>query len=206
MLFIFAADKLVAATYADLLKAFDPVSVFQKEELLDRLSEAKVVVIDEDAALARAVQKLRPELLIVMMTQTPSDFEHTDYTVLKKPVSIHVLRSKILFLKTIAEKGLTLSFETPAYRFDGPARTLLVKAGDTEIRLTEKEAEIIQYLYENKERIVPKDELLEKIFGYRAGVETHTVETHIYKLRQKVGDEDENLIATLDGGYQLKTI
>lgn len=109
-------------------------------------------------------------------------------------------------MKTVAEKGLTLSFETPAYQFDGPARTLLSKDSRTEIRLTEKEAEIIQYLYENKDRIVPKDELLEKIFGYRAGVETHTVETHIYKLRQKVGDEDENLIATLDGGYQLKTV
>ncbi len=205
MLFVFAADKLVAATYADLLKAFNPVVVSQKEELINRLSEAKVVVIDEDGTLAHDIQKLMPSVLIVMITRTPNDFEHTDYTVLKKPVSIHVLRSKILFLKTVAEKGLTLSFETPSYQFDGPARTLLSKTNRAEIRLTEKEAEIIQYLYENKDRIVPKDELLEKIFGYRAGVETHTVETHIYKLRQKVGDEDENLIATLDGGYQFKS-
>lgn len=205
MLFVFAADKLVAATYADLLKAFNPVVVSQKEELINQLSEAKVVVIDEDGTLAHDIQKLMPSVLIVMITRTPNDFEHTDYTVLKKPVSIHVLRSKILFLKTVAEKGLTLSFETPSYQFDGPARTLLSKTNRAEIRLTEKEAEIIQYLYENKDRIVPKDELLEKIFGYRAGVETHTVETHIYKLRQKVGDEDENLIATLDGGYQFKS-
>ena len=205
MLFVFAADKLVAATYADLLKAFNPVVVSQKEELINRLSEAKVVVIDEDGTLAHDIQKLMPSVLIVMITRTLNDFEHTDYTVLKKPVSIHVLRSKILFLKTVAEKGLTLSFETPSYQFDGPARTLLSKTNRAEIRLTEKEAEIIQYLYENKDRIVPKDELLEKIFGYRAGVETHTVETHIYKLRQKVGDEDENLIATLDGGYQFKS-
>lgn len=205
MLFVFAADKLVAATYADLLKAFNPVVVSQKEELINRLSEARVVVIDEDGTLAHDIQKLMPSVLIVMITRTPNDFEHTDYTVLKKPVSIHVLRSKILFLKTVAEKGLTLSFETPSYQFDGPARTLLSKTNRAEIRLTEKEAEIIQYLYENKDRIVPKDELLEKIFGYRAGVETHTVETHIYKLRQKVGDEDENLIATLDGGYQFKS-
>lgn len=205
MLFVFAADKLVAATYADVLKAFDPVSFTDPDDVLHQIKDAKVIVIDADIRLARQIQKKAPNVSMIMITDTPDDFEQTDYTVLKKPVSVHVLRSKILFLKTVAEKGLTLSFGTPAYQFDGPARTLLVKKQNAEIRLTEKEAEIIQYLYENKDRLVPKDELLEKIFGYRAGVETHTVETHIYKLRQKVDDEDESLIATMDGGYQLKT-
>ena len=62
------------------------------------------------------------------------------------------------------------------------------------------------YLYKSQDTIVGKNELLKDVWGYSPDVSTHTIETHIYRLRQKVEKEDENaqLIVTVDGGYQLK--
>ena len=62
---------------------------------------------------------------------------------------------------------------------------------------------MIEYLWENKDKIISKEELLKEIFGYKDGVETHTVETHIYKLRQKINDDENGLICTKEGGYTL---
>jgi len=58
--------------------------------------------------------------------------------------------------------------------------------GKAEILLTEKEVEILQYLHDNAERKIPRDELLEFVWGYAKNTETHTLETHIYRLRRKI--------------------
>ena len=74
------------------------------------------------------------------------------------------------------------------------------------IKLTEKEVAVIKYLYKTKDHIVSKNELLQEVWGYNPEVSTHTIETHIYRLRQKVeqGDEESLLILTEEGGYKLK--
>ena len=65
---------------------------------------------------------------------------------------------------------------------------------------------VIKYLYKTKDHIVSKNELLQEVWGYSPEVSTHTIETHIYRLRQKVeqGDEESLLILTEEGGYKLK--
>ncbi len=205
MLFIYASDKLLASTYADLLKNFDPFFSSQKEDVLSKLHGINILLIDEDSSFTHLIQKKAPQLSILLLTSTPEQFKQAPYTILKKPLSIHALRSKITFLKTLSEKGLTSCFQTSFYNFDASSRSLFLFDQKTELHLTEKETEIIQYLYQNKNRIVPKEELLEKIFGYKTGVETHTLETHIYKLRQKIGlADDQSFISTSEGGYQLK--
>ena len=74
------------------------------------------------------------------------------------------------------------------------------------IKLTEKEVAVLKYLYKNRDRIVSKNELLQEVWCYAPDVTTHTIETHIYRLRQKVEHDDveAQLIMTVDGGYQLK--
>ena len=74
------------------------------------------------------------------------------------------------------------------------------------IKLTEKEVAVIKYLYKAGNKIVSKNDLLQDVWGYAPDVTTHTIETHIYRLRQKVEHEDPEaqLILTVDGGYQLK--
>ena len=79
------------------------------------------------------------------------------------------------------------------------------KAGN-DIKLTEKERDILLYLRGAKGRIVGRDELLEHVWGYGEGLETHTLETHIYRLRQKI-EKDPGapaFLVTQDEGYSLK--
>ena len=74
------------------------------------------------------------------------------------------------------------------------------------VKLTEKEVAILKYLYKNRSRIVSKNELLQEVWGYAPDATTHTIETHIYRLRQKVEHDnaEAQLITTVEGGYQLK--
>jgi DNA-binding response OmpR family regulator len=87
-----------------------------------------------------------------------------------------------------------------------PAHKLLV---DTQTRrktrLTEKEAAILRFLYRAGGKPVPRETLLGEVWGYNAGVNTHTLETHIYRLRQKIERDSANaaLLVTAEGGYRL---
>jgi hypothetical protein len=62
------------------------------------------------------------------------------------------------------------------------------------IRLTEKEAAIIKYLYRADQKVVTRDVLLEEVWGYNSGVTTHTLETHVYRLRQKIEADPSNAV------------
>lgn len=74
------------------------------------------------------------------------------------------------------------------------------------IHLTEKEVHILQFLSQNQDKIVSRRELLDEIWGYAEGVETHTLETHIYRLRQKIEQDpaDPHILITEDQGYRLR--
>ena len=74
------------------------------------------------------------------------------------------------------------------------------------VKLTEKEVAVVKYLYKSKDKTVSKNDLLRDVWDYNADVTTHTIETHIYRLRQKVEQDDSStqLIITEDGGYKLK--
>jgi DNA-binding response OmpR family regulator len=82
---------------------------------------------------------------------------------------------------------------------------VLLAEGDRKIRLTEKETNILKFLYSASEGVVPRDTLLHEVWGYNAGVTTHTLETHIYRLRQKIEADPSNasLLVTEGGGYRL---
>ena len=73
------------------------------------------------------------------------------------------------------------------------------------VRLTEKETAILKYLYRAEQKVITRDVLLEEVWGYNSGVTTHTLETHIYRLRQKIEKDPSNarLLVTESGGYKL---
>jgi DNA-binding response OmpR family regulator len=73
------------------------------------------------------------------------------------------------------------------------------------VRLTDKEAAILKYLYRAGERAVGRDTLLGEVWGYNAGVTTHTLETHVYRLRQKIEKDPSKatILVTDQGGYRL---
>jgi DNA-binding response OmpR family regulator len=73
------------------------------------------------------------------------------------------------------------------------------------VRLTEKEASILKFLYRAGNKAVSREVLLDQVWGYNAGVATHTLETHIYRLRQKIESDpgEASLLLTEPGGYRL---
>ena len=79
-----------------------------------------------------------------------------------------------------------------------------LKLHDAAIRLTDRESDILVYLYNHAPRVIDRQELLQNIWQYVEGVETHTLETHIYRLRQKIAEHDgDELLITDDNGYRL---
>ena len=87
-----------------------------------------------------------------------------------------------------------------------PNSKILEANGNKSIRLTEKENDILKFLYQNLETIVSREILLHEVWGYNSKVTTHTLETHIYRLRQKIEIDPANacFLITETGGYRLK--
>lgn len=86
-----------------------------------------------------------------------------------------------------------------------PSAKLLTGEDQRKVRLTEKEAAILKYLYRAGQQVVARDLLLREVWGYSAAVSTHTLETHVYRLRQKIEREPSRaqILVTETGGYKL---
>ena len=86
-----------------------------------------------------------------------------------------------------------------------PSSKLLLNAKGNKVRLTEKETAILRFLYRAGQKPVTRETLLQEVWGYNSGVTTHTLETHIYRLRQKVERDATTpaILVTETGGYKL---
>ncbi len=120
-----------------------------------------------------------------------------------KPFKFPVLLARIRSQLRTHEQSEDAVFQLGPYTFR-PSQKMLITEAQKKVRLTEKETNILKYLY-RAEGVVPRDTLLHEVWGYNAGVTTHTLETHIYRLRQKIEIEPSNarLLVTESGGYRL---
>lgn len=121
-----------------------------------------------------------------------------------KPFRFAVLLARIRAQLRTHEQSEDAVFTIGPYTFK-PSQKILLEEDGSKIRLTEKETAIVKYLYRAEEKIIGRDELLEQVWGYNSGVTTHTLETHIYRLRQKIEKDPSNarLLVTEGGGYKL---
>ena len=160
-----------------------------------------------------AVKQLRKggfKTPIVMLTGNTSDADQilgldagaNDYVL--KPFKFAVLLARVRAQLRQHEQSEDAMFAIGPYTFK-PASKLLLDAAGSKIRLTEKETSILKYLYRSGEKVVSRDVLLHEVWGYNAGVTTHTLETHIYRLRQKIEKDPSNaeILVTESGGYKL---
>lgn len=122
-----------------------------------------------------------------------------------KPFRFAVLLARIRAHLRSHEQSEDAVFAIGPYEFRPAAKVLLDPKG-RKIRLTEKETNILKYLYRAGTKAVSREELLTEVWGYNAGVTTHTLETHIYRLRQKIEPEpgQTRLLLTDAGGYRLQ--
>lgn len=160
--------------------------------------------------LCRLMRKQGVKAPIMMLTGHDGDADTilgldagaNDYVT--KPFRFPVLLARIRAQLRQHEQSEDAIFQLGPYTFK-PAMKMLITEDDKKIRLTEKETNILKFLYRSTDGVVPRDILLHEVWGYNAGVTTHTLETHIYRLRQKIEPEPGNarLLVTESGGYRL---
>jgi DNA-binding response OmpR family regulator len=121
-----------------------------------------------------------------------------------KPFRLNVLLARLRAQLRQHEQSEDAIFTIGPYTFQ-PVHKLLVDADEQKVRLTEKETAILKYLYSVGDKVVSHDTLLGEVWGYNAGVTTHTLETHVYRLRQKIEADPSNttILVTEPGGYRL---
>jgi DNA-binding response OmpR family regulator len=122
-----------------------------------------------------------------------------------KPFRLAELLARLRAQMRIFENSEDAVFSIGPYMFRPSAKLLQDQARNRRIRLTEKEAAILKFLYRAGTRPVARQVLLNEVWGYNAAVTTHTLETHIYRLRQKIEPDPSNarLLVTEGGGYRL---
>jgi len=198
---------------------------FQTREV-GTATEAMEVVKDEhfDAVLldvglpdmdgreaCRLLRRAGVKAPIIMLTAADSDADAilgldagaNDYVT--KPLRLGVLLARLRAQLRQHEQSEDAVFTIGPYTFKPSGKILLNEASNAKIRLTEKETAILKYLYRAGDKVVGRDTLLGEVWGYNAGVTTHTLETHVYRLRQKIEADPSNaeILVTEPGGYRL---
>ena len=122
-----------------------------------------------------------------------------------KPFRLNELLARLRAQMRVFESSEDAVFNIGPYTFRPAAKLLQEPRRNRRIRLTEKEAAILKFLYRSGSKPVPRQILLNEVWGYNAAVTTHTLETHIYRLRQKIEPDPTNarLLVTEGGGYRL---
>lgn len=147
---------------------------------------------------------------IVMLTANDSDADQilgldagaNDYVT--KPFKFAVLLARIRAHLRQYEASEDAVFQVGPYTFH-PGSKLLVSEKGSKTKLTEKETAILRFLYRAGRKPIAREILLQEVWGYNSQVTTHTLETHIYRLRQKIEPDPGNarLLVTDAGGYRL---
>ena len=160
--------------------------------------------------LCKQLRKIGFKSPIIMLTGNVSDADMilgldsgaNDYVA--KPFKIAVLLARIRAQLRQHEQSEDAVFTIGPFTFKPAAKQLVDEKGG-KVRLTEKESSILKYLYRADEKVVSRETLLHEVWGYNAGVTTHTLETHIYRLRQKIEKDPSaaTLLVTEAGGYKL---
>jgi len=181
-----------------------------REHLFDAIV-LDVGLPDQDGRdVCRLMRRQGVKAPIVMLTAHAEDSDTilgldagaNDYVA--KPVRLGVLLARLRAQLRQFEQSDDAVFEIGPYRFR-PAAKMLERPDGRRIHLTEKETAILKYLYRMGGRPVPRDVLLREVWGYNPAVTTHTLETHIYRLRQKIEPVPgrTTLVLTEPEGYRL---
>ena len=206
------SELLIMTEDFDVFEGGDGAEAFEKikQQAYD------MVVLDvglpdiDGRELCRLIRKQGVKCPILMLTGHDTDSDTilglnagaNDY--ITKPFKFPVLLARIRAQLRQHEQSEDAIFTLGPYTFK-PAVKMLLTGDDKKIRLTEKETNILKFLYRAAEGVVPRDTLLHEVWGYNAGVTTHTLETHIYRLRQKIEPDPSHasLLVTESGGYRL---
>ena len=215
-------DDDLRGALAEQLRLTDEFDTSESAWGYDALGKAKetdcdLVLLDiglpdlDGREVCRLMRKNGVNVPIILLTAASTDSDTilglesgaNDYV--SKPFNTGVLLARMRAQLRQFEQSEDAVFRIGPYVFQPSSKQLTDEERDGEkIRLTEKETDILKYLYRATEP-VSRDVLLNEVWGYNAAVTTHTLETHIYRLRQKIERDPSNadLLVTESGGYWL---
>lgn len=217
------SDDAVRRSLADRLQRcgqFDVAESSNGRDALERVKAGRYDLVLLDVLLpdidGREVCKLMRryglKMPIVMLTSADSasdailglDAGANDY--IAKPYRPAVLLARLRAHMRQYERSDDAEFAVGPYAFRPNDKLLVNGNGKKKVRLTAKETAILRLLYRSGENVVRRETLLDQVWGYNDGVTTHTLETHIYRLRQKIEPDPSQpiLLVTEPGGYKLR--
>jgi DNA-binding response OmpR family regulator len=122
-----------------------------------------------------------------------------------KPFRANELLARLQAQLRLFDTSEDAVFTIGSFTFRPAAKLLIGPDKKRRVRLTAKEVDILKFLYRHANQVVSRQVLLDEVWGYNAGVTTHTLETHVYRLRQKIEGDPTNcrLLVTAPGGYKL---
>ena len=215
-------DNELRGSLAEQLELHDEFSTEQATSGAQALEIAKsehydLVLLDiglpdlDGREVCRMLRKSGLSVPVIMLTGADTDSDTilgldagaNDY--ITKPFKLSVLMARMRAQLRQHDQSEDAVFAIGPYTFRPSSKLLLHAETAQKVRLTEKETSILKYLYRAGNKVVHRDVLLSEVWGYNAGVTTHTLETHIYRLRQKIEDDPANaiLLLTEPGGYRL---
>ena len=214
-------DDALREALTEQIDAYDEFSVIGEPTAtgaLNRVTQEPVDLVVMDVGLPdldgrEAVRQMRQGGFrgpVIMLTGQTSDTDTVmgldaganDYVT--KPFKLAVLLARIRAQLRQYEASEDAVFQIGPYTFR-PGAKLLVGERGSKLKLTEKETAILRFLYRAGRQVVGRDTLLAEVWGYNAQVTTHTLETHIYRLRQKIepNPATASILVTEGGGYKL---
>jgi DNA-binding response OmpR family regulator len=214
-------DDALRSTLVDQLRLHEEFAVSEAGTAAAALELAKsrrfdLMLLDvglpdmDGRELCKSLRRHGLRMPIVMLTAATGEADTilgldsgaNDYVA--KPFKLGVLLARIRTQLRTYEQSEDAQFAIGPFSFR-PAQKVLIETGtNRKIRLTEKETAILRFLLRAGDKPVGRDVLLEEVWGYNAGVTTHTLETHIYRLRQKIEPFGApKLLVTEPGGYKL---
>ena len=161
--------------------------------------------------LCHRIRRENADTPIIMLSSTETE-RHTiskhqakpnEY--ITKPFRLRFLITRIQSQLRKLERDEDETYSLGRYKFHPATKSLLEPKENKIIKLTEKETSILKYLFCPPNTFVGRARLLNEVWGYDSGVTTHTLETHVYRLRQKIEPDpsDAQILVTESGGYRL---
>lgn len=181
-------------------------TVFVLSDNHDFIEALSSIVTHELSAACIAIstkEEIAPRATSVLVTNVHTDEDYTIPTIkINLPIRLNRLVTdiKTLFSRTTVE---TIDITTD-FSLSPQHKTLTHKANGKVIDLTDKESQLLQIIVKSGEAGISREQLLKEIWKIDAELDTHTLETHIYRLRKKIKDAFENnMIKAIEGGYKL---
>ena len=204
-----------------MVQSFEIFDAFSPEEIIiqNKSSTFDLIIIGTDneahsfSLINQFIQgtELKSKILFMVDPSTSicSDFEEslaTNYYI-KKPFRVQNLVKKISAILAKISTSIDVAHNIGPFVFY-PIKKIIILGDQAKIELTEKEVDILRCLINSGEEYVDKEKLLKQVWNYSSDVTTHTLETHIYRLRQKLEIDPSipRLIISKGGGFTIRSI